>query len=205
MNGISQLTQFESRAFEPALADKPVYGDQTFGHGIDGEEKTFESDRAEQGWTLGRYEAWRRNFVAIESQSRLCHRPYVPLSARDHNALRPGGFQFKPFRQRSRHHAKRSASVHKKIDFFNAPSRAAQATFHVEQSHITCLLNDEFILAQLKNNATTLIRLTRLAKSVKLAVDPATPFRSVSNLTTGNQIGLTIPPNVLARADKVIR
>jgi putative ABC transport system substrate-binding protein len=68
------------------------------------------------------------------------------------------------------------------------------------------LINYSTNLTELSRRAAAYVdKILRGAKPATLPVEQATKFELAINLKTAEQIGLTIPPDVVARADKLVR
>jgi putative ABC transport system substrate-binding protein len=97
-----------------------------------------------------------------------------------------------------RHHWKQIANLAIK----NRTPSLCEASDYVEAG---CLMSYSSTDDQYRRAATYVDKILKGAKAADLPVEQPTKFEFVINLKAAKQIGLTIPPNVLARADKVIR
>ena len=94
----------------------------------------------------------------------------------------------------------------KQVAQFALKSRIPAIYYAAEFAENGGLLSYAPNFADLSRRAATYVgKILKGANPAELPVEQPTKFELVINLKTAKQIGLTIPPNVLARADKVIR
>jgi putative ABC transport system substrate-binding protein len=99
-----------------------------------------------------------------------------------------------------------TASSQQKIVDLAARHRLAAIYFRREFVVLGGLMSYGLDQTERFRRAAALIdKILKGAKPADLPIEQPTKFELMINLKAAKQIGLTIPPNVLARADRVIR
>jgi putative ABC transport system substrate-binding protein len=94
----------------------------------------------------------------------------------------------------------------KQVAQFALKSRIPAIYYAAEFAENGGLLSYAPNFADLSRRAATYVgKILKGANPAELPVEQPTKFELVINLKTAKQIGLTIPPNVLARADRVVK
>ena len=98
------------------------------------------------------------------------------------------------------------SSQRKQIVYLAVKSRLPAIYPRTQYTEAGGLMSYEPNLADMWRRAATYVdKILKGTKPADLPVEQPTKFEFVINLKIAKQIGLTIPPNVLARADKVIK
>jgi putative ABC transport system substrate-binding protein len=149
------------------------------------------------------------SFQYYESKARALNIQFFSLEVRSPNPDFEGAFQTAvkgrvsaiiiPTGFRTISHQKWIAELAKK----NRIPSMCERSDYVEAG---CLMSYSADEAESYRRAATYVdKILKGAKPADLPVEQPTKFELVINLKTAKQIGLTIPPNVLVRADKVIK
>jgi putative ABC transport system substrate-binding protein len=124
--------------------------------------------------------------------------PDLDGAFRTATSQRPGALNFLPGPVLERHR--------KRVVDLAAKSRLPAMYYSSEFVEAGGLMSYGVDLVDLYRRAAIYVdKILKGAKPADLPVEQPTKFELVINLKTAKQIGLTIPPNVLARADKVIK
>jgi putative ABC transport system substrate-binding protein len=131
--------------------------------------------------------------IVVELQKTEYERAFATLAAEKANAL---FVLASPILNASRDRIIQLAAKHRLPALYEWP----------EQADVGGMMAYGSSLAGLSGRVAWYVeRILKGTKPSELPVEQPTKFELVINLKTAKQIGLTIPPNVLARADRVIR
>jgi putative tryptophan/tyrosine transport system substrate-binding protein len=173
-----------------------------------------------------RLELFRETFLKARRLAVLWHTLSNPAFNETQAAAAPLGFEIRSLEVRSRTELEnafrlitkdRADGLFPVTSAFMSANRKAIVEFAAKNRLPALYPNDEYVadgglmsyaanVHEMHRRAAIYVdKILKGAKPGDLPVEQPTKFEFVINLKTAKQIGLTIPPNVLARADRVIR
>jgi putative ABC transport system substrate-binding protein len=173
-----------------------------------------------------RLELFREAFPKARRLAVLWHTLSHPAFKETQAAASPLGFEIRSLEVRSRTELENAFPLvtKERVDglfpvtsAFMSANRKPIVEFAAKSRLPALYSNDEYVadgglmsyaanVHEMHRRAATYVdRILKGAKPADLPVEQPTKFEFIINLKTAKQLGFTIPPNVLARADKVIK